>query len=119
MRLYSLADAAGVDHDGEHYAPGNDGGFDLPDELAELLHASAVRGVRQWETAIERQKRLIDEEMQRRQSPEALYEAVSKLVQVAEAAKAPAEPSADAKEAPKPAGAKAVAKATLAKGAEN
>lgn len=84
MRLYSLAEATGVDHDGVHYGPQDDGGFDFPGPLAGKLHASHVAGQPQWETAIERQQRMIREELVRRQSPEALYEAVSKLVMAAE-----------------------------------
>jgi hypothetical protein len=117
MRLYSLTGASAV-ADGDHrYEAGKDGGFDFPDELSARLHPVAVAGRKQWETDVERQHRLIAEELQRRQSPEALYEAVSQLVKVAETAKATAEPVAkqapDAKPEPKP-----VAKAAPAKAAE-
>ena len=93
MRLYSrTGDVSVVTHPVHgKIKPAADGGFDLPDDLFTLLHGSAHGGVRQWETAIERQNRLISEEHARRQSPEALYEAVSRLVAAAEAdAKAPA-----------------------------
>jgi hypothetical protein len=89
VRLYPRSDdASGVDHAGVHYKPASDGGFDLPDEIADLLHGSAVGGQPQWETSVERQNRQVAEELARQRSPEALYEAVSKLVNAATAAPA-------------------------------
>jgi hypothetical protein len=94
MRLFSLAGAAAVD-DPEfgHFEPVDDGGFDFPGPLSERMHATAVRGQKQWENAIERQRRLITEEAARRADPATLLEAVEKLVQAA-AATPPPEPAA-------------------------
>ena len=101
MRLYPRSDdASGVDHAGVHYKPASDGGFDLPDEIADLLHGSAVRGQPQWETSVERQNRQVAEELARQRSPEALYEAVSKLVNAATAAPAAAAKAEPVKSAP-------------------
>ena len=103
MRLYHLTGAGTVAHGDVTYKAAEDGGFDFPPDLEAHMHALAVGGQRQWETAIERQQREIAAELARRQSPEALYEAVSKLVQAAEAApkaapaKAPARTGADSK----------------------
>lgn len=101
MRLYSRTDAVAIDAPEGHFGADEDGGFDLPDELGQRLHPVAVGGRRQWETDIERQHRQIAEEIEHRRSPEALYEAVSKLIQVAgsapakaPAAKAPAKAAA-------------------------
>ena len=44
----------------------------------------AVRGERQWENSIERQRRLIAEEAARRADPRTLLDAVEKLVAQAE-----------------------------------
>jgi hypothetical protein len=100
MRLYPrTGDVSVVTHPAHGtIKPAGDGGFDLPDELFTLLHNAAHGGVKLWETAIERQTRLIAEEHARRQSPEALYEAVSRLVAAAEGGA----PGAAAKAAPAP-----------------
>lgn len=106
MRLFSREDATGVDDAGNSYTPGPDGGFDFPEDLAERLHGTCVAGRPLWETNVERQQRLIDEELKRRADPATLLAAVEQLVAAAaatrpaEPAPAPAEP-APAKAAPK------------------
>lgn len=104
MRLYSLAEATTVVHDGTVYTPADDGGFDFPGPLSDRMHAVHVNGRRQWETAIERQRRVIAEELAIRQSPEALHDAVRRLPELLAAAVAgafpPAAPAAEP-EAPK------------------
>lgn len=97
MRLYHLTGADSVAHGAVTYKAAEDGGFDFPPDLEAHMHALAVGGQRQWETAIERQQREIAAELARRQSPEALYEAVSKLVQAAETAPKAAPAKAPAK----------------------
>lgn len=117
MRLYSLAGATGVDHDGVHYEAAGDGGFDFPPGLQEHLHGVAVAGQKQWETAIERQHRIAAEELARMRDPATLYEAVAKIVAAAEGSPvAKAEPEA-AKAAPAKAApaAKAAAAGTASK----
>lgn len=84
MRLYSRTNAGVVQHDGQQYTPGESGGFDFPDHVSDVLHPFAVRGQRLWETDIERQQRILGEEMDRRRDPASLYEAVAKLVQAAD-----------------------------------
>ena len=84
MRLYSRTGAASVHHGGQVYTPGDSGGFDFPDDVSDKLHPFAVRGERMWETDIERQRRILGEEMDRRRDPASLYEAVAKLVQAAD-----------------------------------
>ena len=84
MRLYSLADATAVDDGDKHYTAGRDGGFDFPDDLAGRLHGFAVGGRKLWETDIERQHRVVAEEIERRKDPATLLDAVQKLVTAAE-----------------------------------
>ena len=84
MRLYSRTGATSVHHAGQVYEAGDSGGFDFPDHVSDVLHPFAVRGERLWETDIERQHRVLGEEMDRRRDPASLYEAVAKLVQAAD-----------------------------------
>lgn len=93
MRLYSRTGAGAVD-DPEfgHFEPAGDGGFDFPGPLSERLHPVAIRGQKQWETSIERQHRLIQEEAARRADPATLLAAVEQLVAQA-AATSPPPPS--------------------------
>ena len=103
MRLFSREDATGVDDAGQSYTPAPDGGFDFPEELADRLHGTCAAGRPLWETSVERQQRLVDEELKRRADPATLLAAVETLVKAAQAT-APAEP------APEPASAKTAAK---------
>ena len=104
MRLYSLTGAAAVKDGVTVYEPTPDGGFDLPGEVAEFLRSSAVAGVKQWETDIERQYRLVTEEMERRKDPATLLSAVEQIVAAAQVVNAPkAAPPPAAKPAAKPA----------------
>ena len=102
MRLYSRTNAGVVHHGGQVYKPGESGGFDFPDDVSDVLHPFAVRGERMWETDVERQRRILGEEMDRRRDPASLYEAVAKLVQAAD--------SVGQSEPVKPSRAKAAAK---------
>lgn len=81
MRLYSLMGAASVDSGGVHYDPQPDGGFDFPDALSDHLHGFHSGGKPMWEDATERQRRLIAEELERRQDPASLLAAVERLGQ--------------------------------------
>ena len=85
MILYSRAGASVVRHEGVTYKPGPDGGFPFPDHVSDRLHRFAVRGVKQWETAVERQGRIMSEELDRRRDPAELYAAVERIVRAAEA----------------------------------
>jgi hypothetical protein len=90
MRLYPFDDStAAVTHAGIRYERAEDGGFDLPAEL----HSFHVQGKPVWETAIERQQRLIAEEAARRADPKTLLDAVEQLVRAAHAAAPPAAPA--------------------------
>ena len=85
MRLYPRREGTDqVKHGDVTYTPASDGGFDFPDEVSDQLHRFAVRGERLWEDSIERQRRILDAEMDRRRDPASLYEAVAKLVQAAD-----------------------------------
>src|SRR5215471_15714097 len=91
MRLYPLTGATTtVTSGGVTYKPAGDGGFDFPPGLETHLHAVAVGGVRQWETAIERQARVAAEELARLRDPATMTAAVAELVAAAKAAGAQA-----------------------------
>lgn len=102
MRLYSRTDVASVTHGGKRYISADDGGFDLPPDVTDLLHSSAVRGERQWETSIERQRRLVAEEMERRKDPATLLAAVEQIMALAEAGAKPQVPAAKTEPAKAP-----------------
>jgi hypothetical protein len=94
MRLYTRTGAIALD-DPEygHFDADPDGGFDFPDDLSDRLHRFAVRGQPAWETDIERQHRLIGEELERRKDPATLLQAVEQLVKAAQSVAAPPEPA--------------------------
>ncbi|MFJ9771231.1 hypothetical protein ACIRVF_08300 [Kitasatospora sp. NPDC101157] len=81
MRLYSRTGATALDdpRHGRIEADPDHGGFDLPEELAEEL-----RGFPAWETDVERQQRLVIEEIERRKDPATLLDAVQQLVRAAQ-----------------------------------
>ena len=86
MRLYSRMNAVAHDHPGydETFKPNaEDGGFDFPDDVADELHRFHHRGKPAWETADERDLRLHGEESARRRDPEALYNAVADIANLA------------------------------------
>jgi hypothetical protein len=95
MRLYPRREGTSVvQHGGVTYTPAPDGGFDFPDHVSDELHSFAVRGERLWEDHIERQRRLLDAEMDRRRDPAELYAAVARIAEAASAIPAePAKPS--------------------------
>jgi hypothetical protein len=101
MRLYTRTGATALDdpETGIHYEADEQGGFDFPNELSDRLHGFCVGGKPLWETDVERQHRLMAEELERRRDPATLMEAVQQLVN---AAKAPSEP-APAESKPTPA----------------
>lgn len=83
MRLYSLTGATALDHAEGHFEADEDGAFDLPDDIAEEIHGFHVGGKPAWEDDIERQNRLLQEELERRKDPATLLGAVEQLVQAA------------------------------------
>jgi hypothetical protein len=87
MRLFTRTGATALD-DPEfgHFEASPDGSFDFPDDLSDRLHSFHWRGQPMWETDIERQQRLVSEEMERRRDPASLYEAVAQLMQAAKGA---------------------------------
>lgn len=94
MRLYPRREDSGVVvYNGARYTAADDGGFDLPPDLTGLLHSAHVRGEQQWETSVEKQRRLIAEEAARRADPATLLAAVEKLVAQAEQQPGPAKAS--------------------------
>ena len=107
MRLYSRTGATALDHpEYGHFDANADGGFDFPNELSDRLHGFCVNGQPLWETDVERQHRLISEELERRKDPATLLGAVEQLVKAAQATSTPAAPEA------KPAPAKRASKRT-------
>ncbi|MFB8182629.1 hypothetical protein ACFC8N_42900 [Streptomyces sp. NPDC055966] len=100
MRLYSRTGATALDDPTYGHIEANaDGGFDFPNELSDQLHGFCVNGQPLWETDVERQHRLINEELERRKDPATLLGAVEQLVKAAQATKALADP-AESKPAP-------------------
>ena len=98
MHLYSRTGASFTVHEGVPYVPGPDGAFPFPDHVSDVLGRFAVRGQKLWETGIERQRRVMSEEMDRRRDPAELYDAVARIVAAAESATSP-EPKGRAKTA--------------------
>jgi hypothetical protein len=129
MRLYSRMGTVALD-DPEYgnFQADAAGGFDFPDEVSDRLHGFHFRGKPMWETDVERQNRLMSEELERRKDPATLLSAVEQLVKAASAtaaltaqapaapAPAPAEPVTPAE--PAPAAKKAPAKRSAAKTAD-
>jgi hypothetical protein len=60
-----------------HFEPGEDGGFDFPDDLSDRLLRFHHRGKPAWEADEQRALRMHGEEMARRRDPESLYTAVA------------------------------------------
>lgn len=84
MRLYTRTGATTVDHpEYGHFDVDPDGWVDLPEELAEQLHRFHMAGKPMWETDLERQNRLVSEELERRKDPATLLSAVEQLVKAA------------------------------------
>ncbi|RPE39749.1 hypothetical protein EDD90_2766 [Streptomyces sp. Ag109_O5-1] len=115
MRLYSRTGATVLD-DAEYgrFEPDKTGAFDFPDDVSDRLVGFHFRGRPMWETDVERQQRLIGEELERRKDPATLLSAVEQLVKAAQAVSqvpAPA-PAPVVEETVKPAPAK---KTTTAK----
>lgn len=102
MRLYTRTGAIALTdpETGRIYEASPDGGFDFPDDLSDSLHRFAVRGRPMWETDIERQRRLIGEEQERRKDPATLLSAVEQILNAAKVAQAVSVPSAPAGVAP-------------------
>lgn len=95
MRLYTRTGAVALTDPatGRIYEADAQGGFDFPDDLSDQLHRFAVRGRPMWETDIERQRRLMSEELERRKDPATLLSAVEQLVRAAQAVSVPAAPA--------------------------
>lgn len=93
MRLYTRTGATALnDPEFGPFEADEQGSFLLPDELAERLRRFHVAGKPAWETDVERQRRLIQEELERRKDPATLLNAVEQLVKAAQGT-APAEES--------------------------
>lgn len=88
MRLYSRTGATSVTHEGHTYEPDENGAFDFPEALGQQQHSFHVGGQPLWEDEIERQRRLMNEELERRKDPATLLDAVNKLVAAASEASA-------------------------------
>jgi len=79
-RIFSRMNATAID-DPEfgHFELGDNGAFDLPDDLSDRLIAVHHRGKPAWEDEIGRDERLHGEESARRRDPETLYNAVADI----------------------------------------
>lgn len=119
MRLYSLTGASALD-DPEygHFDAEDDGGFELPEDLAERLHRFHFGGRPSWEDQIERQERLMQEELERRKDPATLLGAVESLVKAAEAIQPGAAADAHGRSAAKSAAKRAASKTAATKPSE-
>jgi hypothetical protein len=86
MRLYTRTGATALD-DPEygHFDGDENGAFDFPDDLSDALHRFHANGRPMWETDVERQQRLISEEMERRKDPATLLDAVEQIMRAAQA----------------------------------
>ncbi|MFI5880799.1 hypothetical protein [Streptomyces sp. NPDC051554] len=86
MRLYTLTGATALD-DPQYgsYTADEQGAFDFPNELSDRLHRFHFGGKPVWEDDIERQERLLNEELERRQDPATLLSAVERLEAAAKA----------------------------------
>lgn len=117
MRLYTRTGATALD-DPEfgHFDADENGGFDFPDDLSDRLHNFHWRGQPMWETDVERQHRLMQEELERRKDPATLLAVVEQLMAAAtrSAAAAPA-PAVEAPSAVEPAAEVPVVKAPRAR----
>lgn len=108
MRLYTRTGVSALD-DPEygHFDADPQGGFDFPAPLGDKLHRFHAGGQPLWETDIERQQRLIGEELERRKDPATLLDAVQQIVAAAQSASNPAPaPAPAAKRASKRASAR-------------
>ena len=107
MRIYSKMNAGAIDDPQYgHFEPGDHGGFDLPEELADRQLAFHHRGKPAWETQEQRDERLHGEETSRQRDPATLYGAVAELLGLAKragAAEAAASGDATARPAEAPA----------------
>jgi hypothetical protein len=90
MRLYTRTGATALD-DPEygHFDADDQGAFDFPDDVSDRLRRFHVAGQPAWEDDIERQNRLIGEEMERRKDPATLLEAVEQIMKAAQTASTP------------------------------
>lgn len=113
MRLYSRTGAT-VLTDPEYgtFEGDENGAFEFPDDLAERLRRFHVGKQPMWEDDIERQRRLMDEELERAKDPATLLGVVQQLAQLFQGATAAAAPAvAEAEAAPKPAAKRAAKRA--------
>jgi hypothetical protein len=110
MQIYSRTGAVALaDPEYGQFAADDDGGFDLPEDLAvRMLSFHGPGGKPAWETDIQRQARTSAEELDRIRDPATMYAAVRQLVDAATAASALAAP------APAPKAARATAAAAAA-----
>jgi hypothetical protein len=88
MRLYTRTGAIALTDPatGIVYEADEQGGFDFPDDLSDQMHHFHPGGRPGWETDIERQHRLIGEEMERRKDPATLLGVVEQLMRAAQSA---------------------------------
>lgn len=79
--LFPLKPAGAVDDPefGHFDADTEHGGFEFPDELSDRLHGIHYRGKPAWETEMERAERLHETDLARRRDPAMLYDAMGEF----------------------------------------
>ncbi|MFC1418596.1 hypothetical protein [Streptacidiphilus cavernicola] len=94
MRLYTRTGASALTDPatGIVYEADEQGGFNFPDDLSDGLRRFAVRGQPMWEDDIERQRRMINEELERRKDPATLLDAVQQILSAAKGTQVPIAP---------------------------
>jgi hypothetical protein len=104
MRLYTRTGATALTdpETGTEYAADEQGGFNFPEELSERLRRFHIGKQPAWEDDIERQQRLVDEQLERAKDPATLLAVVQQLAQYAQAAQAPQDSSASVAKASRP-----------------
>lgn len=80
MRLYTMNGTSAISVPGVGVVEADeDGAFEFPEDFARQQHGFAIGGVRIWEDDAERAERLMAEELERRQDPATLLDAVERL----------------------------------------
>jgi hypothetical protein len=89
MKIYSRTDATQIAADPDPILPDDEGAFEVPEELGNQLIDFHGPDGKLFESGAQRNDRKAVEDLERRKSPEALFELMKELV---ESSKAPAAP---------------------------
>lgn len=88
MRLYTRTGATALtdSETGTEYEADERGGFNFPEELSDRLRRFHIGKQPAWEDDIERQQRLVDEQLEQAKDPATLLAVVQQLAQYAQTA---------------------------------